>query len=172
MILWIDGPYGVGKSTLAEALHGLRPESFVFDAEEVGNAVRDNLPMNTYSDVFEGYPLWFEFCSELLLEISKSFWGDIFVPMTLIYPDSFEKIAAPLREYGTDIRHILLESDYETVRGRILERGEDEDCWCIENIGLCLKNQAKFDDVIRIKSVDAPVYELAKEVIRLVFGKK
>lgn len=168
MILWIDGPYGVGKSTLAEALHGLRPESLVFDAEEVGNAVRDNLPTNTYSEVFEGYPLWFEFCSELLLEISKSFLGDIFIPMTLIYPDSFEKAAAPLREYGIDIRHILLESDYETVRGRILERGEDEDCWCIENIGLCLENQAKFKDVIRIKSVGAAAKELAEEVLRLI----
>ncbi len=165
MILWINGPYGVGKSTLAEELRRLKPDSLIFDAEAVGNAVRENMPPDKYSAVFEGYPLWFKFCSELLTEISKSFLGDIFVPMTLIYPDSFEKIAAPLRECGIDIRHILLESDYQTVHDRILERGEDEDCWCIENIGLCLENQSEFGGVIRIKSVGAPAKELAKEVL-------
>ena len=38
MILWIDGPYGVGKSTLARALHAGEPDSFIFDAETVRRA--------------------------------------------------------------------------------------------------------------------------------------
>ena len=44
MIVWISGAYGVGKSTLAEALAGKLEDAMVFDAEEVGNAVRGNYP--------------------------------------------------------------------------------------------------------------------------------
>jgi len=34
MIIWISGAYGVGKSTLAEALMGKIENSLLFDAEE------------------------------------------------------------------------------------------------------------------------------------------
>lgn len=165
MILWIDGPYGVGKSTLAERLHEQQPNSFLFDAEAVGNAVRDNLPTELFNGyIFEGYPLWFETCAALLGDIAARYQGTVYVPMTLTEPDSFEKIARPLREQGVCIEHILLESDYGTVRERILARGEEEDCWCMQNIGLCLERQRGFEDVIRVASVGKSVDELAAEV--------
>lgn len=44
MIYWINGAYGVGKSTVAETLQKKLAKAHIFDAEEVGNAVRDNLP--------------------------------------------------------------------------------------------------------------------------------
>ena len=44
MIYWINGAYGVGKSTVAEQLRAKLPKAHIFDAEEVGNAVRDNYP--------------------------------------------------------------------------------------------------------------------------------
>ena len=34
-LVCIIGPNGVGKSTLADKLHELNPNSFIFDAEEV-----------------------------------------------------------------------------------------------------------------------------------------
>ena len=164
MIVWIDGPYGVGKSTLAETLHGRRPDSFVFDAEAVGNAVRDNLPLALFNGyIFEGYPLWFETCAALLGDIAARYQGTVYVPMTLTEPGSFEKIARPLREQGVCIKHILLEADCETVRERILARGEEEDCWCMQNIGLCLARQRAFKDVIRINTAGRTPEALAAE---------
>lgn len=165
-VLWIDGPYGVGKSTLAERLHEKMPDSFVFDAEAVGNAVRDNLPQALYGGAeFENYPLWFETCVRLLLEIARRWEGTALVPMTLVFPDSFGKVAGPLREAGVPVRHVLLETDYETVRERILARGEDEDCWCMRQISACLASQRAFRDVIRIPSTGQTAERLADEVL-------
>jgi deoxyadenosine/deoxycytidine kinase len=48
MIIWISGPYGVGKSTLAEAMAVKMKNALIFDAEEVGNAVRENYPNCPY----------------------------------------------------------------------------------------------------------------------------
>ena len=66
------------------------------------------------------------------------------------------------------MKHILLESTYEIVHDRILARGEKEDCWSMQNISLCLENQAAFENVIRIRSTGRSVDELAEEVLRLL----
>lgn len=165
MIIWINGPYGVGKSTLADELHRRNPDSFIFDAETVGNTVRDNLPKQRFHGyIFENYPMWFTMCAMLLNDIACKFSGDIYVPMTLVWPDSFSKIERPLATHGHTIKHILLTSTYDTVHDRILARGEDENCWCMQNIRLCLEQQASFDNVIRIESRSATVEELATSV--------
>lgn len=166
MILWIDGPYGVGKSTLAEKLQERNPHSFIFDAEEVGNAVRDNRPESLFRGyIFEEYPMWFQMCAELLLDIVSQYDGDIYIPMTLTKKDSFEKIERKLTQNGIKIKHILLESSYRVVHDRILARGESEDCWCVQNIDLCLREQKHFDNVLRIQSYGKTPDELAEEVL-------
>ena len=170
MVVWINGPYGVGKSTLAEQLVRDGPKGFVFDAEAVGNAVRDTLPQEMYSGaLFEYYPRWFEMCAVLLQDISARYDGILYVPMTLVLPDSFEKFARPLQESGIPVKHILLESNHATVLERILERGEEADCWCAQHIDFCLEQQGKFENVIRIPSVGEPVTALA-EAVRKALG--
>ncbi len=165
MIVWIDGPYGVGKSTLAEAMHRNNPDSFLFDAEAVGNAVRDNLPKALFRGyIFEHYSLWHETIRALLREIASGFSGDVYVPMTLVFPDSFVRIADPLRAEGIPIAHVLLEAPAGTVRERILARGEEEGCWCMEHIGLCIENQSRFSDVIRVPTHGRTPEELAYTV--------
>ena len=165
MIIWINGPYGVGKSTLADELHRQNPNSFIFDAEAVGNAVRDNLPPERFHGyIFEGYPMWFTVCAALLNDIAQNFAGDIYVPMTLVYPDSFAKLAGPLSAWGHTVKHILLTSTYDVVHDRILARGEDENCWCMQHIRLCLEQQNAFEDVIRIESGGASVTSLAAQI--------
>lgn len=170
MILWIDGAYGVGKSTLSEELVKLDTNLFIFDAEAVGNAVRDNMPKCLFNGyIFEGYDLWFKTIVELLKEITSSYGGDILVPMTLIKVDSFDKIATPLQKVGVEVKHLLLDADYDRIKGRILNRGEDEDCWCIQNINLCLTNQKAFKNVYRVNTVDLPPKDLAALVYEKFF---
>lgn len=162
MVVWIDGPYGVGKTALAKELIKTGPKGFLFDAEAVGDAVRENTPKELfYAERFEEYPLWFDLCAALLRDICARYDGLVWVPMTLTMPDSFAKVAQPLQKSGIAIRHILLESTFAVVHERILARGEEEGCWCMRHIELCLAQQSAFSDVIRIRSVGAPVGELA-----------
>lgn len=173
MIYWINGAYGVGKSTFAEYLHKKNPNSFIFDAEAVGNAVRENMPKELFNGyIFEGYELWFKTIVNLLIEITSKYDGDIYVPMTLVYPDSFAKIKIPLEDKGLKVKHILLVSNYQTVHDRILKRGETEDCWCMQNIELCLNNQKEFVDVIRIESIDKDLEALSKELEKILLNSE
>ena len=135
MIIWISGPYGVGKSTLAEAMAERLGSALVFDAEAVGNAVRENYPELPYGVIFEDYPLWSRFCCTLLKDIHENFRRDILVPMTLVRKGSYRMIRS-LRRAGIDTKLVILEASAQTVRERILARGEEDGCWCMENIEL------------------------------------
>lgn len=136
MIIWISGAYGVGKSTLAETLAGKMENAMIFDAEEVGNAVRDNYPDMPYGAVYEDYPLWCEFNYLLLKDIHTSFRRNILVPMTLLRQSSYDSIIARLQRDGIDTRLIILEATRQCIHDRILARGEDEDCWCMQHIDM------------------------------------
>ena len=74
MIYWINGSYGVGKTTIAECLVKELKKAYIFDPEAVGNAVRDNHPEELiFSYIFEDYELWRKFNYELLKDISNKY---------------------------------------------------------------------------------------------------
>ena len=147
MIIWISGAYGVGKSTLAKAMAAQMKNALIFDAEEVGNAVRENYPDCPYGYIFEDYPLWGEFCYMLLKDIHEKFHKDILVPMTLLRTESYS-ILEKLRRDGIDTRLVVLDADYQTVHDRILARGEEEGCWCMENIDLSRNGSAALPSML------------------------
>ncbi|MBQ4424632.1 MAG: AAA family ATPase [Lachnospiraceae bacterium] len=162
MIIWLSGPYGVGKSTLAKALAARMADALIFDAEEVGNAVRENYPDCPYGFIFEDYPLWGEFCFRLLKDIHENFRKDILVPMTLVRKESM-RIIRRLRRAGIQTKLVILEASYETVHERILARGEEEGCWCMENIDLSREGSSALPG-IHISTEDKSVEELCERV--------
>lgn len=168
MIIWISGAYGVGKSTLAEALAGRMENALLFDAEEVGNAVRENYPDCPYGYIYEDYPLWGEFCCTLLADIHVKFGRDILVPMTLLRAHSFGLIQR-LRARGIRTELVILEGSWQTVHDRILARGEEEGCWCMENIELARAGASALPG-IRIPTDGKTVEELAEIVLKIAAG--
>ena len=163
MIIWLSGPYGVGKSTLAEAMAAKMENALIFDAEEVGNAVRENYPNCPYGYIFEDYPLWAEFSYLLLKDVHETFHKDILIPMTLLREHSYS-IIERLNRDRIDTRLIVLEASYQTVHERILARGEEEGCWCMENIELARAGSAALPG-IHIQTDGKTVDELCDEVL-------
>ncbi len=168
MIIWISGAYGVGKSTLAEALAERIENALIFDAEAVGNAVRENYPDCPYGYIFEDYPLWSRFCYELLKDIHSQFHKTILVPMTLLRRRSYTNILEKLKTGGIPVRFIILKASYQNIHDRILARGEDEDCWCMQNIEMASKEAAAFSEGISINTDGKTVEELTGLVLKLL----
>ena len=169
MIIWISGAYGVGKSTLAETLVNKMDHAIIFDAEMVGDAVRENYPDEPYGVIYEDYPLWCEFNYMLLKDIHDNFHQDILVPMTLLRQNSYTKIIQRLLDDSIDTKLIILEGSYQCVHDRILARGEEEGCWCMENIEMSSSGSKALPNGYHILTDDKSVEELtciALEYIR------
>ncbi len=164
MIIWINGAYGSGKSTLAEVLSAKLADSLIFDAEEVGNAVRGSYPDCPYGYIFEDYPLWSDFCCRLIEDVHDKFSENIIVPMTLLRPASYDSIIKRLIADGYDARMVILQASRQTVHDRIIARGEDEDCWCMENIELSSQGSSAMDG-LHILTDDKSPEEIADIVM-------
>ena len=165
MIYWINGAYGVGKSTIALELKKKLKKAIIYDAEEIGNAIRANYPKSLYSVLFDGYLLWRETNYKLLKDIQSKYNGDIIVPITLIKEESYEEIINKLKNDSIPLTHILLEADYETIHDCILNRGEEENCWCMKNINMCFNTFKKVTNAIRINTINKTPKEIVKEII-------
>ena len=170
MIIWISGPYGVGKSTLAEALIEKMDNALIFDAELVGDAVRSNYPDIPYGYIYEDYPLWGEFCCKLLTDVHETFRKDILVPMTLLRSASYESIIRKLRDNGVETHLVVLEASYDSVHDRILARSEEEGCWCMENIALARDGSSTLPG-IHINTDSVTVDELVEIVLKEINTK-
>ena len=99
----------------------------------------------------------------LLKDVHEKFHKDILVPMTLLRRESFRIIERLLQD-GIDTRLVVLEASYQTAHDRILARGEEEGCWCMENIELARAGSAALPG-IHIQTDGKPVVELCNEVL-------
>lgn len=168
MIIWLSGAYGVGKSTLAEAMSETMDNALIFDAEEVGNAVRENYPGVPYGYMFEDYPLWAEFCYQLLKDIHTKFHKDILVPMTLVRTASYTSIIQRLMQDGIEVHFIILEASHQSIHDRILARGEEEDCWCMENMEMARAACSVLPGGIHIATDGKSVEELSRTTLEKI----
>lgn len=166
MIIWLSGAYGVGKSTIAEAMATKLENALIFDAEEVGNAVRENYPDCPYGYIYEDYPLWGKFCRMLLEDIHETFHKDIIVPMTLLRRDSYG-IIEKLNADGIPTKLVILEGSRQTIHDRILNRGEDENCWCMENMELARSGSSALLG-IRIQTDDRTPEAIAQDILTFI----
>ncbi len=55
MIIWLNGGFGAGKTTLAEELHRRLPDAVVYDPEDVGLMLWKWMPPN---GDFQHLPSW------------------------------------------------------------------------------------------------------------------
>ncbi len=171
MVIWLSGAYGVGKSAVADELCKRIPDALIFDAEEVGNAVRGNYPDCPYGYIFEDYPLWAEFCYRLIGDIYEKFHKNILVDMTLVRESSRQQIIDKLRADGIEVHYFVLTACRQTIHDRILARGEDEDCWCMENLDMAMELSAAVPGSIQIHTDNILPEALANRILDLI-GKE
>ena len=57
MIIWLNGAFGAGKTQTAYELHRRLPGSYVYNPENAGFFIRDNLPPGLERDDFQDFPL-------------------------------------------------------------------------------------------------------------------
>ena len=81
MIIWLNGAFGAGKTQTAFELQRGLKNSYVYDPENVGFFIRDNIPPSLSVPDFQDYPVWRRFNFEMLEYISQQYGGTVIVPM-------------------------------------------------------------------------------------------
>ncbi|RMC64849.1 tunicamycin resistance protein [Sinorhizobium meliloti] len=118
MIIWINGPFGAGKTTLAQKLRERRPEFLIFDPEEIGFLVKATVPKPASGD-YQDLPLWRGLTIAALREIRRHYSQDIIVPMTLVEPEYLNEILDGIRRIDDQLVHVFLTLNGDLLRHRI-----------------------------------------------------
>ncbi|MDD9382825.1 ATP-binding protein [Streptomyces sp. ZAF1911] len=122
MIVWLNGPFGGGKTQTAHALHRRVAESVVCDPEHVGFGLHRMMPLALRGD-FQDLPAWRQGVFEVLDLAAREHPGVVIVPMTVTDSGYFAETVGRLRERGHDVCHFALPAERETVLRRLRERG-------------------------------------------------
>ncbi|MFB6437771.1 AAA family ATPase [Streptomyces sp. NPDC056411] len=122
MLLWINGPFGGGKTQSAHEIQRRLPGSVVCDPEHVGFGLHRMMPPSLRAD-FQDLPAWRQGVQEVLDLVLTEHDGVVLAPMTVVEPAYFREIIGRLRERGHEVRHFALLADRATVLRRLRERG-------------------------------------------------
>ncbi|MCL6737896.1 AAA family ATPase [Streptomyces neyagawaensis] len=122
MLLWINGPFGGGKTHTAHEIQRRLPGSVICDPEHPGFGLHRMLPPELRGD-FQDLVSWRQGVVEVLDLALTRHDGVVIAPMTVTDPVCFAETVGRLRELGHDVRHFTLLARRETVLGRLRERG-------------------------------------------------
>src|ERR1700728_1871590 len=171
MLLWINGPFGGGKSETARELHSRLPGSVICDPEELGFGLQRMLPAGLRGD-FQDFAAWRQGVHEVLEEILRSVDGPVIVP---VY---FAEIIGRLTEDGHDVRHFALLADERVIEGRLRQRAVVHaiqrlrgrqvplfrETFAMRKLGLCLSRLSQPEFAIQLRTDQLTVPQVGEAI--------
>lgn len=118
MMIWINGTFGVGKTTAGQALVETQPGLRLFDPEAVGYMLMHSLKDQAFSD-FQDLPAWRALVPATAFEIRRHTGQHLVAVQTVLRQDYWAELKASFSELDDQVVHIVLDADEATLRNRI-----------------------------------------------------
>jgi hypothetical protein len=169
MLLWINGPFGGGKTQTAYELHRRLPGSVVCDPEHAGFGLHGMTPRALRGD-FQDFTAWRQGVREVLDLVLRKHEGPVIAPMTLVNAAYFDEVVGRLREDGHEVRHFALLASRDTVLRRLRERGwgcgVKWDSFAVAKLDECLDRLQGPEFAEHIRTDHVPVPDVAAHIAR------
>jgi len=145
VILWLNGPFGGGKTTTSIQLQRILSGSRVFDPEMVGYMLTAALPDLTVDD-FQTWPSWRPLVAAALDEVSRQTGQHLVAPQSLLNVEYFREIFAALHSRGLQTFHVVLDAPDDVLRSRI-EASDEAQPWRLRQLPAYIESRSwMFDE--------------------------
>lgn len=136
MIILLNGPFGIGKTTTADLLVERLPDAMLLDPEEIGTFVRRLVSPIEQRDDYQDHALWRVLFVEVAGLLRETYGRTLVVPMTIWRRDYFAAITTGLRGVDPNLVCLRLTASEDVVRRRILGRpnADGPHAWCLEHL--------------------------------------
>jgi hypothetical protein len=174
MVVFINGSFGVGKTTVARLLRAALAGSAVYDPELAGVAMMRLSKLlkfkRTAAEDFQDFRLWRRSAVagvRLLRALSR---GPVIVPMTFSRREYFDEVVAGVRRFDSEVRVFCLRASLPTVRkrlaGREAEAGGPGALWLARRIAECAEAHCDPHFGEPVETEDRPARQVCEDIIR------
>ena len=171
-VVWLNGAYGAGKTSVAARLVELVPTAVRFDPELLGSLLR-RLPELPQPEDVQDLPLWRKLVVSTVSTMAAALAGPLVVPMTVVdsryYAETIGTLSAALELdcYFLDVPAALL-SDRITAQVQFaddLARDEAARRWRLARVRRCVEARAALAAQVIGLDGTLPPDELARQVV-------
>jgi hypothetical protein len=173
VILFLNGAFGIGKSTVARHLRDRLPGSAIFDPELVG-FVLQRLPSfvplaGRRTDDFQDLPAWRRL-SVRGIRLARWRHETVIVPMAFTNLAYLRELTEGARRFDADVRHFCLTAPLDVVRVRLAPRPPTP--WMLRRAAECCAahGRVEFDERVATETLSAEA--VAGEIHRRIDGAR
>lgn len=144
-VIWINGAFGAGKTSVVHHLCDAVPDARVLDPEIIGSLMQYLGEANDTGD-FQDLPMWRRLVADASIGLMEVHGADLVVPMTLVVESYADEIVGRIRAAGHDVHMFWLELPTEELEDRIRHqvlieddpaRDEEVRQWRLAQVGRC-----------------------------------
>jgi hypothetical protein len=166
VIVWINGAYAVGKSTVAAELVRRQPKTtLLYEPEEIGYYLRDLVKPVEKARDYQELTLF----TPVVIEVARqlhSYGRTLVMPLGVWHAERFTEIHNGLTQI-TQVKHYCLTATRATINTRLLYRGDRRQAitWIRERLDNCIEalDAPQFDKHITTNSLSPD--NVAKQII-------
>jgi hypothetical protein len=167
MLIWINGAFGVGKTTIARALVRRCPEALPFDPEQIGFLLRKAMPAPLRPDDFQDLPLWRELTGRTARGLLEQCGRPLIVPMALPNAAYFREIMDEIAGAGCAVHHFALTAPSAVIRKRIARRWDfpASKKWALAQVDRCVAALQVPGFGVPIRTDERTVTEIVDDIL-------
>lgn len=134
-VLWINGAFGVGKTTTAAYLLEQLREWRYFDPETVGFLLRNTLSGIDVDD-FQDLSSWRRLVPEVVSEIARESGQNVVAVQSVLNEAYWSEILQGLHDRHCDVVHVVLDCEPTKLSQRIVNDAHDVNArqWRLDHI--------------------------------------
>jgi hypothetical protein len=153
VIVWLNGPFGVGKTTVAAELVRRRPAARAYDPEKLGWMLKRTVGMLRPGD-YQNLRLWRQ-GTITGADLRARRVDSLFVPMSVLCRGHAEELIGGLRRRGHEVRHVLLDASPDVLVERIeADQVPDPRVWRLDTVGTYLSARRALRELGHVVDTD------------------
>jgi predicted kinase len=167
MVIFINGSFGMGKTTVSRLLASELPGSAVFDPEPMG-VVLSRLamlwPLQRRTDDFQDLAVW-RLIGARAIRLAHRFRSTVIVPMAFSNLRYLEEFLSHLRRHGVPVSHFCLTAPHSVVLDRLAARQpRGPTRWQLRRSAECCDAHRAPEFAEHISTVGRSANDVAKEI--------
>jgi cytidylate kinase len=170
-IIWLDGTFGVGKTTVSRALNKRLPQFKILDSDEYYQTLTEKKP---YAFAFGGTlpqnnKYFISYFRKNIDEEIANGTTNLIIVMAVTFEESRKELLSYFEDKDVDITHIILQAGTDVLHERIMNDEQRNKDWTLQYMEWNLKFlELHYLEAVRIDTDNMMPEDVADAIVSIL----